>query len=210
MAIRVRKAGPLRRAEIARAALDIIGRRGLSALTTTELARSIGLSSGALFRHFPSREAILDEAERQADARITATFPDERLPPLRRLRALAESRIALLSSEPGLAWLLSSRQAALALPPTAVERLGALVKRSRGFIRQALLEAIAAGDVRADVPLPTLLVTFTATVHALISAPSAQSQVTASAHPVEILDGLFQLLAPPTSGPHRRPDHAND
>ncbi len=63
------------------AALRIIGERGRGALTTANLATEIGLSSGALFRHFASLDDVLREAVRVALRTIEGTFPDASLPP---------------------------------------------------------------------------------------------------------------------------------
>ena len=193
-----RLSGPQRREQIARAALDIIGRQGLTALTTTALAQKIGVTSGALFRHFATRDAILEEAVRFAETAIDGTYPEDTLPPGERLRAFAQARIALLKKQPGLAWLLRSDQARLTLPPAGVKRTRAVVRRSRAYLRTAFDEAAASGSVRNDVSVDVLLLTFTATVHALIGR-GGSARATA-----EALDGLFQLLAPVGSRNRKR------
>jgi AcrR family transcriptional regulator len=190
-----RKPSAARREEIAWAALAIIGREGIGAFTMARLAEAVGVTSGALFRHFDSRQEILEEAVSRAEARIAATFPDPGLPPLVRLRALAEARIALLSEEPGCAWLLRSEQALLAVPAAARRRLEALAGRSRAFLAQAIEDGVAGGLVRADVPSDVLLLAFTATVHALIGLPGLQGR--ASAPRERALDGLLRLFSPP-------------
>ncbi|MCP4835493.1 MAG: TetR/AcrR family transcriptional regulator, partial [Phycisphaera sp.] len=86
-----RKSTAERREEIATAVLSIIGRTGLTSLTMSNLAAEIGVTSGALFRHFETRDDILREAVRHAVARIDRTFPDESLPPLDRLFTLAKN-----------------------------------------------------------------------------------------------------------------------
>ena len=50
-----------KRTEIADAALRIIGERGITALTMASLAEELGVSPGAPFRHFSSRNEILEE-----------------------------------------------------------------------------------------------------------------------------------------------------
>ena len=45
------------------------------------LGREVGVTSGALFRHFPSRTAMLDEAAKRAVALLEATFPPAELAP---------------------------------------------------------------------------------------------------------------------------------
>lgn len=192
-----------RRQQIADTALAIIGRQGLSALTTAALAKEIGLTSGALFRHFASREAILEEAVRRAEVRVDATFPDADLPPTDRLRRLARARIRLLSKDPGLVWLLRSEEALLALPQAAVDRLRGLAARSRAFIQAAIKEASAQGALRADLAPDVLLLTFTATVHALIQGPGLHGRPGRRVGSDRMLDGLFTLLAPPRRTPTR-------
>ncbi len=191
-----RRTGPERREQIALATLRIIGREGLSGLTTAALASEVDLTSGALFRHFESRDAILAEAVRLAEVLIEGTFPDGSLPALERLRRLAHARVKLLTKEPAIAWLLRSSQATAALPPPAVRRLRKLVKRSRAYIREALAEAVATGEIRGDVSLDGILIIFTSTVHALVGQPGVRGEgrrATGSATPV---DELLTLLTP--------------
>jgi len=48
-----------RQVQIKRAILEIISREGLGALSTRRLAKQVGLSEGALFRHFASKRDML-------------------------------------------------------------------------------------------------------------------------------------------------------
>lgn len=189
-----------RREQIARAALGVIGRDGVTALSASRLADEIGLTSGALFRHFASMDEILESAVLDAVARLRETFPPEDLPPLERLEALAQARVGLLRAEPGLAWLLRSEQARLCLPSTALAPLMALVQESRDYMRRALMAAQAAGQLRRDLPADLLLLVFVSTVHALIGQPGLQG--TAGSSQPELapaLAGLLKLLAPVTA-----------
>ncbi len=47
-----------RQAEIVAAALSLAQHSSPASITTTDLARALGLSQGALFKHFPTKEAI--------------------------------------------------------------------------------------------------------------------------------------------------------
>jgi AcrR family transcriptional regulator len=46
--------------KIVKAAVRLFARHGYHKTTITDLAQAIGLTSGAVFHHFPSKEAILD------------------------------------------------------------------------------------------------------------------------------------------------------
>ena len=74
----MRKPSAERRVEIGEASLRIVGGRGVTALTTANLAREVGVTTGALFRHFDTLEDILREAVRQGlrDGTIDAICTD--------------------------------------------------------------------------------------------------------------------------------------
>lgn len=49
------------RRNLLKAATDIAAERGLEFVTTTEVARRAGVTSGGLFHHFPSKKHLIDE-----------------------------------------------------------------------------------------------------------------------------------------------------
>jgi AcrR family transcriptional regulator len=191
----------VRREEIARAVLRIIGERGLTSLTTSNLAAEVGLTSGALFRHFASQDEILRETTRHAVARIEATFPDEPLSPVDRLLALARNRVRVLGADPGLAWFLRSEQAALALPQDAAGLLRDLVIRSKKYLLAAIREGVADGSIRDDIDPEVLLVPVLGTIHTLIGMSGVQRTSSRRRPSTErVLAGLARLLARPGRG----------
>lgn len=196
---RTRKPSAERRREIADAALRILGERGAVALTASALADAVGLTSGALFRHFDSLDDVLETAVERAVAAIDGTFPPAELPPLERLTGLARARVRLLSTEPGLACLLRSEQAFLVLPEPARARLTELVARSRRFMLEALRDGARAGTIRRDLAPELLLFPISGTIHALVGFPGAHGSVArAGAHAHEpAIRALAQLLSPP-------------
>jgi AcrR family transcriptional regulator len=200
---RARRPGHERRPQIAAAALRLIGERGLPALTSATLAAEVGLTSGALFRHFPSLDGILEQAVESATSRLAATFPPAESPARERLFALVRGRVELLAGDPGLAWLLRSDEAFLALPPAAVARLRALVERSRAFLLDALREGAATGTIRRDVEPEALLVLVLGTVHALVGFRGVHRGAPSSVPPrtARVLAALETLLSPPAHEP---------
>lgn len=49
----------IRREQIAKAALDVVGEEGVKGLTTARIARFVGISEANLYRHFKNKEAII-------------------------------------------------------------------------------------------------------------------------------------------------------
>lgn len=187
----------MRREEIASAAMRIIGERGLPALSTSALAAEVGVSTGALFRHFASQDDILRHAALGAVAILEATFPEPSLPAVERLLALARNRVQAFVGNPGLAWFLRSDQAELVLPPDAAASLHDLVERSKRFVLDALRQGVREGTVRADVETEVLQVLVLATIHSLVGRSGFQRRASrAAARPEQVLQGLGRLLAP--------------
>jgi len=198
-----------RRKQITGAVLRIIGESGLRSLTTARLAQEVGVTSGALYRHFASLDEILSETVRSGVQSLEATFPEPDLPARDRLLVLARNRVQLLGGNAGLTWLLRSEQAYLALPDDAVARLRRVVQRSRTFLLQALRDGIAEGSIRSDVEPELLLIPVMATVHAAIAIAKPRRRVASGAEPLEperVLQALLRLLEPPRAPAAMRRD----
>lgn len=87
------------RAAVLDAALTLFARHGYAGTSVRTIARAVGLSDAALYRHFPSKQAIFDEVLQQAGAGLlTSTLSGtditlaEHDPPAF-LRAVAEALI---------------------------------------------------------------------------------------------------------------------
>jgi TetR/AcrR family transcriptional regulator len=161
-----RKQDGSRKSDIADAILKIAGREGIGALTMERLARELGVTSGALFRHFPTRASMLNEAAHLAATRLEATFPPVSLPPLERLRQFLVARSKLAAEHGGIPQLVFSEQFGKALPPKGSRAVREAVLRTRDFVVEALREAAAQGEVRRDIPAPELALTVIGTVFA--------------------------------------------
>jgi len=197
MITRTRKPTAERRKEIAESVLRIIGEQGLTSLTTTAIAEDVGITSGALFRHFASRDEILVETVRFATARMEETFPDEGLGPVDRLLDLARERFRVLGSDAGLAWFFRSEQAFLVLPEEAIMLLRGIAERSRRYVLEALRDGAARGTIRRDIEPEVLLVPVMGTIHALIGAHGARKLSTGrTLDPEPVLGALVRLLEP--------------
>ena len=56
--VRTRLGADERREEIIRVTLELAAKRGVDDVTTQDMAQAMGVTQGAVFRHFPSKDAI--------------------------------------------------------------------------------------------------------------------------------------------------------
>ena len=175
MKIQTRKKTVERKKEIVEAVLRIVGERGLTSLSTKTIAEEVGVTTGALFRHFTSLQEILREVTKFAISQIEETFPDDSLAPLERIKLLAKNRIMLLNSCNGLAWLLKSEQAFLTLPMDSVESLRSIMKQSKRFLLKSIKDGISEGSIRNDIDPEILIIPIMGTIHSMIVLPGMKN-----------------------------------
>ena len=185
----LRRTSEDRQLELTDAALHIIATKGIAALSTRSLAAQVGLSTGAIFRHFASLEALLDES----------TYPPSTLPPVERLERFIEARSTAVGNQLGILRLVLSEQFLLALPKSGSTRLAACVQKTRAFVLECVREGQAAGDLRADLPAETLAPIVMGTVQMLALSPSKARQRDVEARAV--LGSLLALLRSPAVAP---------
>ncbi len=187
--------------EIADAALRIIGSQGVAALTMAVLAQELGVSTGAPFRHFASRDEILEAVVRRVEELVSSSFPDPALPPMARLEHLFLTRAATVGKHAGIARLVFSEQFVLALPAAAAERLRGLVKRTRGTILEALKEAAKNGTLRADLPPEELLPIVIGALQHLVFLGAMGPALPQPPGARKVFAVLLRLLTPPPENP---------
>jgi AcrR family transcriptional regulator len=144
------------RERILTAAMRLFGERGYSATTITQIEAAAGLSTGAggIYRHFPSKRAILeagvaDQIAGQADlvAMIDDSGAPESLPLHERLLILARAGLRRLDQEQDLNRLVMRD---LSQFPELLDRVGRediaqVFRASAGWLRRQ-----AAGQVDRD------------------------------------------------------------
>lgn len=200
----LRRASEVRQVELTDAALHIIATQGIAALSTRSLATQVGLSTGAIFRHFASLDALLDAVVTRVEAVLEATYPAPTLPPSERLERFIEARSTAVGNQLGILRLVLSEQFLLALPKAGSARLAAAVQRTRAFVVDCLRQGQDTGELRADLPAETLAPVVMGTIQMLALSSSKARQRDAEARAV--LASLLALLrsTPPAPGPGRK------
>ncbi len=136
-----RKPAVARRREIADAALRIVTEQGLGRFTAASIAREVGVSDAALFRHFPTKDAIVLAVVDRVEEVLFEGFPPPDPDPIARLGRFFERRVAVIRENPGVARVIASELLAQVAPPEAVARVAAFRRRSREFVYRTLVEA---------------------------------------------------------------------
>ncbi len=109
-----RKSTEVRREEIKSAVLDIIFNEGINALSTRNLAKKVGLSEGAIFKHFKSKSEIMYGI--MDDVRVDLQDELRRIaisvkPAKDKLREFIHTHISYLEKHKGITILLFSEAA---------------------------------------------------------------------------------------------------
>ena len=196
LSTRKRRSGAERRQEILGAALEICLDDGIAALRTEKIARKVGLSPGGIFRHFPSKKAILSELTRSLIARLEAAnpeFPPEERP-LDWLETFVARRVRAFRKDPGLR-LLFSPEFEKALPPAVKKELRAFFARSWDELLSAIRAAQALGAVRRDLA-PEELAAVVAALVQMTSQPAVTRVLKEESDPRWIWHTVADLLRP--------------
>ncbi len=104
MTIKKREPTEVRRQQIVDAALLVIGKKGITRATTSEIAAAAGISEGNLYRHFRNKEAIVQRViEKIGDdlssiLSAVAGIPD----PIAKLEAIFKRHFAYMKGHGGI------------------------------------------------------------------------------------------------------------
>ncbi|HET7755041.1 MAG TPA: TetR/AcrR family transcriptional regulator [Anaeromyxobacteraceae bacterium] len=196
--LRTRKPGPDRRREIADAALRLVSAHGLGRFTTAALAAEVGVTDGALFRHFDTKEDIVLAAIDRVEEVLFAGFPPEAADPLERLGLFFRSRVDVIRDRPGISRVLVSDELAHAAPAEGVARVLGFRRRSEAFVRSCLAEAARDGVLAPGIHVDTALVLVLGAILALAHVPPAgRARAPAAASPERVWTTLETFLRGP-------------
>ena len=179
-----------RRLEIADAALQVMAREGLGRFTAASLAKQVGVSDGALFRHFPAMDDIIAAAIDRAEQLLFEGFPPTADDPLDRLAAFYCQRLAAIRKHPDVVRVIYSNELAHAAKGPGAERVAGFKRRSVEFVRGCLQEAARKG-LLTDAGKPRdLAIIVLGSIIAVALSPETSPNV----HPQELWKTLERML----------------
>lgn len=149
-----RKPAEDRKADIVAATLSLADRIGPDRLTTNHVAREVGVTQAAIFRHFPTKADLWAAVGDALSQRLTLAW-DEALAangtPAIRLRTMIRTQLQQIEGCPALPAILHSRE--LGVDNAALrESCRSLVVRFQGHLAANLQVLAEAGVLRSDLP----------------------------------------------------------
>lgn len=153
MTTQARQSTELRQAEIIATMLHLAAERNPADITTTDIAKAMRVTQGALFRHFATKEAIRLAVVEWIEAQLLGALlaarqaaPDA----LAALRAMFLAHVRFAQAYPGVPRLIFAElQQAEASPVRLV--VHKIMQRYRQVLAETLALAMAAKRIRADV-----------------------------------------------------------
>ena len=153
-----------------RAVVDLCGKEDPARITTASIAKYMQVTQGALFRHFPSKEAIWTAVVEWVAERVMQRLEQaaqETATPLATLEAMFMAHIEFISEHPGVPRMMMG-QLQHARPTPARRMVQALMSRYHQRL-EALLEAgRARGELRADLDSAAAATQFIGTIQGLV------------------------------------------
>lgn len=150
----MRKATEQRRIEIARAALRLVGEKGVEGTTMAGIAEAVGVSGPALYKHYSNRSEILEAAMDLLLQRVIAWIDSAKNPnALERLRELVTRHASTMAMDyegvvaPLFEFAASGPRSHLSAQLALRQR--AVLQRFVDILR----EGQAQGTVRADIDI---------------------------------------------------------
>lgn len=159
-----------RRREVVCAVLELACERGPEAITTQAIADRIGLTQGALFRHFPDKEAIwlaVFARVREALAEAYENAVDQAASPVARIEQAFLGHVAFLAANPGVPRIMFHELQYPGVSPVRAE-VREMIAAYRRRLSRLFTQAKAAGELPASLDAALAPVLFIGAVQGLV------------------------------------------
>jgi TetR/AcrR family transcriptional regulator len=159
-----------RKAEIVAAALALAGERSPALITTTEISTALGLSQGALFKHYASKEAIwLGVMDWVAEnlMQLLAEAATSASSPVQALQSMFDTHIGFVLAHPGVPRIVFHELQQPADSPQK-QKVQGLMQGYRQLLVELLTRAQAEKMVAADIDTAAAATQFVGMVQGLV------------------------------------------
>ncbi len=166
----LRLSSDARQAQIIETLIGLASKHSPGLITTQEIADEIGVTQGALFRHFPNKEAIwlaaIDSVE-NALLDTLETAARQASSPMEGLRRVFFSHIDFVISQPGVPRLIFNelQQPADSAIKAAVRKL---LQRYRQLISGLIIAAVEAHEISGNIDTSAAVTLFLGSIQGLL------------------------------------------
>jgi AcrR family transcriptional regulator len=161
--MRARKTGTkLRQGQIIEAALELIGTEGVYALSIVGIAERVGIVPSALYRHFKSKDDVLDAVLELIKRRLLVNVTQVRKETsgaLQRLKSLLMRHVRMLSENRAIPYIMFSDGVYTGRPERKA-KVAEIMTSYLGSIQKIIEEGKKEGTIREDVVPTTASVMF--------------------------------------------------
>jgi len=159
-----------RRAVTVEAVVELAAKQNPSEITTTMIARHMGVTQGALFKHFPTKDAILQAVMEWAAERLLARLDkavETAATPLDKIEAMFMAHVAFVVEHPGVPRMLFGELQRAEQTP-AKRMAQTLIRRYGERLQRLLEEGKAAGELAAALDTEAAATLFIGTIQGLV------------------------------------------
>ncbi|PWB57880.1 MAG: TetR family transcriptional regulator [Nitrosomonadales bacterium] len=167
---RQRLSAEARQEQIVQVAVDLAGERGMQGVTTQDMADAMGLTQGAIFRHFPSKDAIWLAAMSWIRERLMGVLgaaAKEASDPLDALERMFHAHVSFIAKHPAIPRMVFSGQM-LHDSPKLKALVQEIVSGYEDRLVALLREAREAGLARADLDEQSAAILFIGMIQGLV------------------------------------------
>ena len=131
--------------------MRIIASQGTRRFTAELLAAKVGVTGGAIFRHFKTMDDIIEAVVGRIEEILFEGFPPEASDPIERVGIFFQRRVRVIVTNPHISRMLLSDQLAQLGGRTQAKRIEGFKQRSHDFIFGCLREANKSGLLKGGV-----------------------------------------------------------
>lgn len=159
-----------RRAVTVEAVVQLAAEQNPSEITTTAIAKHMGVTQGALFKHFPTKDAILQAVMEWVAERLIARTDkaaQAAASPLAAIEAMFMAHVEFVAEHPGVPRMLFGELQRAEL--TAPKRMAqALIRRYGERLHRLIDEGIARGELNPALDVEAAATLFVGTIQGLV------------------------------------------
>ncbi|HJV73830.1 MAG TPA: TetR/AcrR family transcriptional regulator [Noviherbaspirillum sp.] len=159
-----------RRAVTVEAVVALAGSQNPSEITTSAIAKHMNLTQGALFRHFPTKDAIWQAVMEWVADRLLSRIDQAAAgidSPLAAMQAMFMSHVEFVSEHPGVPRMMFGElQRAESTPAKRMAQT--LIARYAERIRSRIEQGKACGEIAPEVDTQAAAVLFIGTIQGLV------------------------------------------